>query len=247
MPMMSGASIRCEGRDMLRKTQWILLTTISPIVFSALVGCGQMYWSDSITGFVVDAATKSPLPGVNVVVHWDVYGGLEGGNYEGNVNVMETETDQAGRFSFPSWGPKWSGGMVRTSNPWLHFFKSGFKTEIRSNNDPRMGEWTGTMRSDWTGKTIGLESMDPSRAEYAKWLEFLSDSLQSIGREYGGRCDWEKLTHVIVALEREYRILEKTGVIASHKNNVYRHLISNDSSVARQCSAAPTALLRGVE
>ena len=77
----------------------------------ALTSCVRVYYADPIKARVVDAATGTPVEGVNVLAAWQAKGGLEGGNIMGYVKVMEDVTDANGEFSFPGWGPKvWFNG-----------------------------------------------------------------------------------------------------------------------------------------
>ena len=231
-----------------------MLTALALLGISILVGCGELYSSESISAIVIDATTGLPIPEVNVVAYWGVTGGLEGGSYEGSINTVEATTDHSGAFVFPSWGPKWSGGTVRRRNPILILFKRGYAVRVASNNDQRMGQWSkrfwelsATMRSDWNNAKIELKAIDTTGAAYVEDLDFLSNRLKSIGESTKGPCDWEKLTRTIVSLEKEYRILKHLGMTKPGSNSVYEHLISNDSAVARQCSTSPIDLLRGAE
>src|SRR5947209_3399798 len=81
-------------------------TLLIALCILVLTGCYQIYSAEPITATVVDADTKEPLEGVVVVAHWEMKGGLEGGNVEGEVMIMEAVTDAQGKFHFPAWGPK---------------------------------------------------------------------------------------------------------------------------------------------
>ena len=97
-----------------------------------LSGCASLQYSaEPIEAWVVDAETKRPLEGAIVVAHWELKGGLEGGNIQGQIMVMESVTDKAGRFYFPAWGPTWHiaspwWGYLSDSDPELLLFKSGY-------------------------------------------------------------------------------------------------------------------------
>ena len=99
------------------------------ILLSPLQGCAALQYSaDPIEAWVVDAETNQPIEGAIVVAHWELKGGLEGGNVMGQVMVMEAVTDDKGKFNFPAWGPKWhiGWGGLGDSDPELLLFKSGY-------------------------------------------------------------------------------------------------------------------------
>ena len=231
-----------------------MLTALVLLGTSNIVGCGELYSSDSITAIVIDATTGLPIADVNVVAYWGVYGGLEGGSYEGNLHTVETSTDQSGAFVFPSWGPKWSGGIVKRRNPNLIFFKSGYAVKYESNNDHRMGqwskriwEWSARMRSEINNSKILLQSSGARETGYARDVESLNDRLRTIGLDFGSPCDWQMFTRMIVSVEREYRMLKQLGVLKPVSESIYDRLLANDASISKQCSASPIELLKGIQ
>ena len=220
--MASGALTRCRKRRVQKLMRSIMVTVLALLGISNIVGCGEFYSSDSITAIVTDATTGLPIPDVNVVAYWGVYGGLEGGSYEGNLNTVETTTDQSGAFIFPSWGPKWSDGIVKRRNPNLIFFKSGYAVKYESNNDHRMRqwskriwEWSARMRSDLNDSKILLKASGARETGYARDVEYLNDRLRTIGLDFGSPCDWQMFTRMIVSVEREYRMLKQLGALKS--------------------------------
>ena len=79
---------------------FLILACMAP-----LQACSNSYSAKPIEAWVVDAQTGKPLEGVNVVAHWKLRYGLEGGgSYQ--LHIMEDVTDKNGRFFFPAWGPK---------------------------------------------------------------------------------------------------------------------------------------------
>src|SRR5690348_13390482 len=95
------------SRSTLRKNIYaVLIVALLSVLILSLQACttsATYYSAEPITAWVVDAETKQPLAGVNVVAHWQLEGGLEGGNNIGQMMVMEAVTDTAGKFSFPAW------------------------------------------------------------------------------------------------------------------------------------------------
>jgi hypothetical protein len=112
----------------------LLNKTIYVIWFALMVslqGCASSYSAKAIEGWVVDAATKQPLEGVNIVAHWVVNFGIEGGQGT-DLMLMETISDRNGRYSFPAWGPEqvpgnlpWEARM-KSQSPELIFYKRDY-------------------------------------------------------------------------------------------------------------------------
>ena len=111
----------------MHKLRYVLLMAL----LLPLQACGAPFWykAEPIEAWVVDAETNQPLEGVIVVAHWQLKGGLEGGNPVGEMMVMETLTDAKGRFYFPAWGPKLRSldGRLKTQSPGILLFKSGYE------------------------------------------------------------------------------------------------------------------------
>ena len=94
---------------------------------SACASFPFFYRAEAIEGWVADAETGMPLEGVIVVGHWRLKGGFEGGNPVAELKILESVTDQGGRYSFPAWGPKFAlMGNLTSESPELLFFKRGY-------------------------------------------------------------------------------------------------------------------------
>ena len=89
------------------------------ILVLPLQGCATAYSAKEIEARVIDADTRQPLEGVNVVAHWVLHFGMEGGQ-QTDLELMETVTDKNGRFHFPAWGPK----PIPAGLPWEARMKS---------------------------------------------------------------------------------------------------------------------------
>src|SRR5438034_7298406 len=124
--MVCGGSTRCdEAKRMPRLSRSRLLLILGAVV--ALQGCIPDYASE-FRARLVDANTGQPVEGAIVVAHWQILGGLEGGNPVGEAMVMETVTDQAGSIYFPSWSRvSWKIGGIQNARPELLVFKRGYK------------------------------------------------------------------------------------------------------------------------
>jgi hypothetical protein len=143
-----------------------------------LAACG-FYSAEPITVRVVDADTGAAIDGANVVAAWEVYGGLENGNVEGFVQVMETATNKDGRFHFPAWGPRLNTHFSEIRNasaPVVMVFKSGYHYRAVGNTGKSGAPAPSEMKSDWNGKTIALQRFHGSSAEYkASFIQLTTD------------------------------------------------------------------------
>ena len=104
----------------------LLRTVLTLFMLTPLLSYGFFtYTAEPIEAWVVDPETNQPLQDVIVVAHWQLKGGLEGGNRVGQMMVMETVTDAQGRFYFPGWGPKFRplNGELKTGSPRIAAFQ----------------------------------------------------------------------------------------------------------------------------
>ena len=171
-----------------------------------LACAGLQYSAAPIEAWVVDAETKQPIEGVIVVAHW----ALESTsriiphqtNATGSLMILETVTDQNGRFHFPAWEPKWhlGSGDLTDDDPELIFFKSGYKyinvsnsqytrpIKYRDEGRPVGAETklTGAKRSSlWSGETIKMEKFGGTMEEYAKCMAMIGRRWMARGvRDY---------------------------------------------------------------
>ncbi|MES3001248.1 MAG: hypothetical protein V4787_11210 [Pseudomonadota bacterium] len=196
-----------------------ILSRYSLLLMVALVlplqACGVAYSAKPIEGWVVDAATKKPLEGVNVVAHWVVQFGLEGGGGT-DLMLMETVTDKNGRYAFPKWGPvsvpmslPWEARM-KSQSPELIFFKPDYWPDARSNETkgPQPGPGPLVRTSDWNGKSIELRKFDDKLDRYGSMLGTVLT-----GVSYGD-CKWKKIPRMIVSLEAESKRLSELKILS---------------------------------
>lgn len=171
-----------------------------------LQACSMTYRAEPIEAWVVDAETNQALEGVIVVAHWQLMGGLEGGNDVGQLMIMETVTDKTGRFTFPAWGPKWAlNGRIKADRPAFLMFKSGYLPR-RLTNAVLSDYGNGTLKSDWNGKTINMEKFKGNLNEYAKHLDFFH--LRFAEED----CNWKNIPQMILAIDEQYRLFRKNGI-----------------------------------
>ena len=210
MPMtLKHGETETHGAHMKRLITVLLLIALCP-----LQAC-MWYSAEAIEAWVVDAETNKPIEGVIVVAHWQLYGGLHPDD-AGELTILETVTDKAGRFHFPAWGPKSlpagspSNARLAYMDPEILLFKSGFKyqrvanemtTEKLKNAGPSL------RRSEWNGKTIKMETFKGALDEYADLLSRLTTSL---GFAYNGKnCEWRLLPRMIAAQHEEKQRLKE--------------------------------------
>lgn len=166
------------------------------------------YSAEPIRAQVVDAETAEPLPEVIVLVIWELEN--EVGRWGGYFHWEETVSDTHGNFEFSGWGPKIvprsaEGRLLRmnTSQPRLHFYKSGYRVGRFSNfletwtlGDPR---WTGdTVRSSVaSGTLIKLKRFQGTELEYVRSLSYASGEFPTQG------CNWARIPRLTAALVKE--------------------------------------------
>jgi hypothetical protein len=222
--------------------------------------CSVEYSADALSGQVVDSETGKALPGVIVVAHWQLEGGLEGGNRLGAVTAMEAQTDGNGKFSFPPWGPKRvftspginANARIKDSAPELFFFKHGYDYERRLNQTGGGEASPEHMRSEWNGKVIPLKPFHGTWQKYADTIRWLSTSLEgatvkfpetcSHGRPCPAACQWEHIPNTIDALRKEQKLLASQGL---DQSTIFDRLVDSDEMYRAAGCASPVAVLKG--
>src|SRR6267378_1466906 len=126
------------------------------------------YSAKPITATVVDAETGEPLEGVNVVAHWVLHY-RSSWSGAGDLELLETVTDNVGKFHFPGWEGKAPPSdqpyetRLGNADPMMILFKSGYRPGGAGNylQPERLREENHTWQrySDWDGKVIKLEKV----------------------------------------------------------------------------------------
>jgi hypothetical protein len=165
----------------------------------ALPSCATAidYSAESIEAWVVDADTGAPVQGAVVVAHWQLMGGMEGGNIVGQVMVLEAVTDGAGRFYFPAWGPvRHSGpGRLDVQDPGLIIFKSGYKFLALANDLTKEAiefRLPPHRKSKWNGKTIPMKNLGRDLSKIRDAHSSLGTALNFVIKEPRD-CLWKKV------------------------------------------------------
>jgi hypothetical protein len=176
---------------------------------ASVSACG-IYSADEITATVVDADTKAPIEGVNVVAEWTIRGGINYGATVGYMNVLETVTDKNGKFHFASWGPRLNFriGEIRQEAPALMLFKSGYRYTAMENNGSSLAAAPSAMKSDWNEQTIPMKRYSGTTPDYeAGYIALVTDTdnLQRYGH-------WADIPRFLCALGQEHDSLSAHGV-----------------------------------
>jgi len=177
-----------------------------------------VYWAQGIVAQVVDEGGR-PLKDVVVTANWEIQRPAEGHSLR-QIAVMETVTDDAGRFSFPSWGPRlhWpTTGVLDPSSPQLLLFKKGY-APVRLVNDPFHPAYGPSRQSDWNGGAIELAAFHGDLQEYAKLLHLLDSDLEFAFLP--GSCDWKDIPRMLVAVSTETQDLRERHV-PTHLYNLH--------------------------
>jgi len=173
------------------------------------------YSAEAIEARVVDAETQKPLEDVIVTANWQLVAGLEGSTPVGQMELFETVTDKAGKFSFPAWGPKKrTHGFLRNRDPQLLFFKSGYKPQILTNTVLSKPNMNSVRISEWNGRTIELNRFRGTLSEYEKLLSILDTSIRGIA-VYGKSCEWKKMPKMLSAILRQEKVFQNAKVFNS--------------------------------
>lgn len=222
----------------------MLTANLRTLLFVAMLllplqSCAFFYSAKPIEAWVVDAETKKPLEGVIVVAHWQLKGGLEGGNPVGQMMVMETVTDKNGRLYFPGWGPKlrpWYGEL-KNQSPGILLFKSGYAYQELQNhltNKTMRGDLEIPLRSIWDEKTIKLKKFVASMGEYEELFEEFNHRLERIATDQPTECLWKSLPKTIRLVNQERNRLVALGINSNTLSSIDNELLMNDKFYTKE-------------
>lgn len=191
----------------------ILLVSVGMLTLPACA-TPVTYSAEAIAARIVDVETKQPVEGVVVVAHWVLEGGIHVDRV-GDLIVLETVTDDDGRFYFPPWGPirHWKRSRLTNMDPEILIFKSGYEYRRLANPSTKEaieGKPYPVRHSIWNGKTIEMKHfvdrplfIGPYKyktSAYAQNLSLLSISLDSIAMS---DCNWRKIPRMLLALKAQ--------------------------------------------
>lgn len=229
------------------------------------------YSAAAIEAWVVDAQTGAPIEGVNVVAHWQLAYGFEGGRgYE--MKVMETTTDRDGRFAFQAWGPLVipeglpPEARLKKADPEIVMFKPGYDLTYRTGREdrrtpgdfggpgPATREWFANgdrvrlVKLDQLSEAVrayrGLANKDTAQVQAAT-LAFLDRRLESISAH--PPCGWRAMPRTIAAEAKAWRALA-AGTAAGrealpHEGPLGERLVAADGRPGASCGVSARELL----
>jgi hypothetical protein len=186
----------------------LLLVLLGSAPSQAQVKFPETYSAAPISGRVVDAATGQPLEGVIIVAQWVLQRATAGGDtYHGRLQILETVTDNEGRYRFPGWGPKPNPIEINlpglsfccfftNRDPQLSIFKPGYRPRSLYNQKPHKPEEP-HRTSTWDGQAIPLDRFQGTADQWARALGFLQEDL------WWGMGDWQAFPRMILSVEEE--------------------------------------------
>jgi hypothetical protein len=243
------------------------LRLLHPLLASLCLATAQAmaatYAAKASHGWIVDATTRVPLPGVVVVAQWALEFGMEGGSAYSWV-VRETVTGPDGRFDLAAWGPMPtpaflpSEARLKGRDPRIVHFKDGYAgTQVsQSQADKaytRAREYptTGPAVREWylNGETISYRSAtgDPDRA--AAEVQSFDLFLRSL---HGSACLYLDIPQALQALRNARERLQAESPKASERfrygRPAYdRWLIGGAAAEAEQKRACGTTAREALE
>lgn len=189
----------------------VICNVLLVMLIVLLNGCA-IYSANPISARVVDADTKEPLEGVNVVAHWNVVH-HDWNSFRGDMVVMEDVTDKEGRFHFPAWGPKripkefpW-GSYMEATNPHITLYKPGYAYQELFNDrfGPQEDFKPGINSSDWNGKTVEMKKFEGTVRDYSTQLHLLLTDISF------WHCLWTQMPNVLATVYQEEQKLKALG------------------------------------
>ena len=180
--MGSGVCSPCRSSEMNVLFRFLLILTIA----ATMEACADPYFTAApIEAWVVDAETGQAIEGAVVTANWQLVGfGFDtGGRKLGQLEVMETVTDQNGRFYFPGFTKvNISGNQLREEDPQILIFKSGYRYMRITNQYPigKEGEQGAHRKSPIVGQRLKMVKADQDVKKYAFNLDFLTSYLSRL-------------------------------------------------------------------
>jgi hypothetical protein len=203
-----------------RHFRWIALALFTVLL---LRGCLNIYSAKPIEAWIIDAETREPVAGAVVVAQWKLVYGLEGG-YAYNWVVMQTVTDENGRFTFPGWGPRmipttllWQAKM-EGDDPDIKFYKFGYagvkhtqSMADKAYRRPKSGGygWGGAFLREWYLNGEILE-YKPAKGDLKALGDELTEFNHWLAGEEGDRCAYLRLARAVRAIDNAYQVLKAT-------------------------------------
>ncbi len=152
----------------------ILSTQIYPVV----------WYSPAISGKILDADTKLPIPGVVVFARWRITHPLaETDKY---MAIEEGVTDASGRFRLAAWGPKFRfrPGFILPGEPTIVALRSGY-IPLKYDNEQKawgaFGQYSPAIIRYWLDdETLEMKPVNGDVVSYRDAIFVLSSELTSV-------------------------------------------------------------------
>lgn len=192
-------------------------------------------WSSSEIRARVVTPAGAPVAGAIIAANWNVEGAWNGASL-GQLAISEVVTDKDGWFRIPQWGPKyvWKGA-VSESEPVIRIYHPNFvPLIIRNVEGTAMRSASRIIRFRLQDQELVLQPFTGSSFQREAVLENLIRSLGVIFQGGSGcLCNWRDIPRLLIAMQREKDLLERTG---SGKTLVY--VYRDIRSSERQCGNA---------
>lgn len=189
------------------------------------------YFAESIDADIVDASTKQPVVGANVVAIWILEsGGLGGSHTTGVLKTKETVTDKNGHFHIGWWGPRIAlSGMLVSNSPKFVIFNPQYYSRVLSNEGTSQRPMHLVQESDWDQKRIELKKITTLK-ERVSSAKYASSTLKIVLTQ--GHClMWRDSQDAWLAIIKEQEALteagEDTGQIMNKANFLRSGLCGN--------------------
>lgn len=245
--------------------QLIAACLLGGFVASAVAGPPSQYSAEAISATVIDAETRQPLEGVIVVAHWQLFYSTVGGRVPGGqLEVLETVTDQDGKFSFPAWGPKkvpkyqpqegdsWLAhipflapdAFLDNLDPQLLLFKPGYEYRGLQNPSRSTTDHSTVRRSVWNGKRVEMKPFKGTAMEQFKVLMDFSRDMESFTVHHPEPCAWLQVPRTLKVMIRERVRLEGAGVAPTWDRTVDKQLLDGEGYFVSACGQSAMSALQ---
>jgi hypothetical protein len=217
-------------------------------VFCALCAsaCGillpRSYFAEEIEIHLIDTETNQPISGAVAVAHWELKGGMEGGNVVGQLQILEAVSDAQGRLFFPAWNAVRMGGALHYDSPDILIFKPGYGYTHLSNDafsaatspsNPHTRN--GILISDWNGKTVYMIKFEGGTEKYKENIGRINTPLDYIIRD----CGWKNIPKMVVSLTKQSGVFRQNNIIGGLTYTMNGYFHSNNDKLRIDCGVAP--------
>lgn len=238
----------------LKTSRGVMIMALLLMVFcSSCAVFGSTLRSDPIDSRVIDATTGKPIQGAVVVVYWEMHRGSFAGDSLpcGAANVEEAVTDKNGKFHIAGWGPIHSSCDMRSFDPFLYVFKSGYGY-ARVGNYPLDPPFVTFTHSEWNDKPIKLmkfPDLDLKKTgihSYAANFGSLNLYLGDFIVNFPTECNWKKIPNTLRALMDQVKLFQAAG---TPLGSIADEMVGADQAMRKDAPkcGSPKAFIEGLE